>query len=76
MVGPTKNFQGSSSLCNTGRPSLLFVQKRKVQAEDILRSLFSFSPHDLDRGGAQDEVIWMELEEASIYGARRGDEQL
>jgi hypothetical protein len=37
-----------------------------TQAEDIPRSLFSFSPHDLDRGGVQEEVIWKELEEVSM----------
>jgi hypothetical protein len=79
MMIQQRNFLGSSSLWNawmhqksegdhravTGSPSPLFVQQQKVQAEDIPRSLFSFSPHDLDRGGAHEEVIWKELEEAS-----------
>jgi hypothetical protein len=79
MVGPTKKFSRFFSVerldmhqksegdyrAVTGSPSPLFVQQWKAQAEDIPRSLFSFSLHDPNRGGAQEEVIWMELEEAS-----------
>jgi hypothetical protein len=43
-----------------------------TQAEDILRSLFSFSPHDPDRGGVQEE---MEGTGGGINGARGGNEQ-
>jgi hypothetical protein len=49
-----------------GSVSSLFTQQQKAQAEDVLRSVFSFSPHDPDQGGAQEEVIWKELEEASL----------
>jgi hypothetical protein len=79
MIGPTKKFSRFFSVecldmhqksegdhgAATRSPSPLFVQQRKVQAEDIPRSLFSFNPHDPDRGGAQEEVKWKELEEAS-----------
>jgi hypothetical protein len=37
-----------------------------TQAENIPRSLFSFSPHGPDQGGVQEEVIWKELVEASM----------
>jgi hypothetical protein len=40
-----------------GSLSSLFIQQRKAQAEDVPRSEFSFSPHDPDQGGAQEEVI-------------------
>jgi hypothetical protein len=49
-----------------GSPSSLFIQQWKAQAKDVLRSLFSFSPHDPDQGGAQEEVILKKLEEASM----------
>jgi hypothetical protein len=79
MIGPTKKFSRFFSMecldmhqksegdyrVVTGSPSPLFVQQRKAQSGDIPRSLFSFSPHDPDRGGVQEEVIWKELEAAS-----------
>ena len=90
MIGPTKKFSGfffsvecldmhqeseGNYRAATGSPSPLFVQQRKAQAEDIPRSLFSFSPHDPDRGVAQEEGD-MEGTGGGINGARGGDEQL
>jgi hypothetical protein len=49
-----------------GSPSPLFVQQWKAQSEDIPRSQFSFSPHDLDWGSAQEELICKELEQESM----------